>query len=475
MLGPHQQVHLPQPPLLREQREHVRLPVQHRHRPHPLQLPGQLRALAQPPDPAHRLALLQRLALLRLPVRRLVLDLRHSQRHSLPVHYQRRMHVQPQRPRRALVLADIAQPHAARVLREIQVRAVLDAQHRRLPLYPLQRALPVRRQDVLRRHLRVRRMVDQTVVAPHRRLVVLRRSRERFRGRFRLSLHDLHQPLAQAYIAQPGAAELVLGPPVRRQVVGRTQRLRRGRLGHAQLRPPVARQRVEPDRLHRHRGPGGREAAAPGGLADPQPVGRCQRGALVTALLDKGFHEQRTVAVALLAVGGQAAQGQAEGLGGEVLAADGGANQEAAQSDHPVQLAAALVSVPADEAIASGQRESRCGEAEGSQHAVVGDQQVAQLGADVLDRATWVLAAQQLVPDPALGRVADRDQFQSAQLVDACGHADGRRHGAAATARAAATVVMPGCGQADLVGGVESAQGLHAAGQLRPPASVQEA
>ena len=33
------------------------------------------------------------------------------------------------------------------------------------------------------------------------------------------------------------------------------------RLGHAQLRPPSAPQRVEPDRFHRHLGPGRREAA----------------------------------------------------------------------------------------------------------------------------------------------------------------------------------------------------------------------
>ena len=139
---------------------------------------------------------------------------------------------------------------------------------------------------------------------------------------------------------------------------------------------------------------------------------------MVTAFLDKGFHEQRTVAVAVLEVVGQAAQGQAEGLRGQVAAVDGRANQETAQSGHPVQLAGALVGVPADEGVASGQRESRCGEAEGSQHAVVGDQQVAQLGTDVLDGATRVLAAYQLVPDPALGRVGDLDKFQSVQLVE---------------------------------------------------------
>ena len=109
---------------------------------------------------------------------------------------------------------------------------------------------------------------------------------------------------------------------------------------------------------------------------------------MVTAFLDKGFHEQRTVTVAVLEVVGQVAQGQAEGLRGQVAALDGRANQKTAQSDHPVQLAGALVGVPADEGVASGQRESRCGEAEGSQHAVVGDQQVAQLGTDVLGGGT---------------------------------------------------------------------------------------
>ena len=361
------------------------------------------------------------------------------------------------------------------MLREIQVRAVLDAQYRGLSLHPLQRALPVRRQDVLRPHLRVRRMVDQAVVAAHRRLVVLRRSRKGLGGRLRLLVHDLHQPLAQAYIAQRRAAELVLGPHVRRQLVGRAQRLRRFRRGHAQLRPPVARQRVEPDRLHRHRGPAGREAAAPGGLADPQPVGGGQRSALVQAFLDKGFHEQGAVAVALLAVVRQAAQGEREGLGGEVPAGGAGADQEAAQPDHAVQLAAALVGVPADEGVAGGQREGRGGEAEGPQHALLGDQQVAQLGAGVLDGAARVLAAHQLVPDPALGRVADLDQCQPAQLVHAGGHADRRRHGAAETARAAAPVVMPGHGQSDLAGGVERAQGSQATGQLGLPAGVQEA
>ena len=70
------------------------------------------------------------------------------------------------------------------------------------------------------RHLRALVLAD---IAPHRRLVILRRSRERFRGRFPLPLHNLHQPLPQAYIAQPGAAEFVLGPHVRSQLAAASE------------------------------------------------------------------------------------------------------------------------------------------------------------------------------------------------------------------------------------------------------------
>ena len=56
-------------------------------------------------------------------------------------------------------------------------------------------------------------------------------------------------------------------------------------------------------------------------------------------LRDKGFRQQRAIEVAALTVLGQLSQGQREGLGGEVPAAHGGTDQEAAQPDHAMQLA----------------------------------------------------------------------------------------------------------------------------------------
>ena len=99
-------------------------------------------------------------------------------------------------------------------------------------------------------------------------------------GCFRLHPHAVHQPPAQAYIAQRRGPELVLRPHVPGQALAQLQRRPRPGLGHAQPRAPVARQRVEPDRLHPHPRPAGRKAAPSGGLAHVQPVGGRQRGAL---------------------------------------------------------------------------------------------------------------------------------------------------------------------------------------------------
>ena len=167
----------------------------------------------------------------------------------------------------------------------------------------------------------------------------------------------------------------------------------------------------------------------------------------MAALLDKGLHQQRPVAVVALEVGGQAAQGQREGLGGEVAAGHAGTDQEAAEPGHAMQLAHAPVGVPADEGVARGQCQGRRGEAEGPQHAVLGDQQVAHLRADVLDGPARVLAAHQFVPDAPLVVVGHRDQLQSAHPVDPPGHVDGRGNRAAEPARPAAPVVVAGSGQ----------------------------
>ena len=218
---------------------------------------------------------------------------------------------------------------------------------------------------------------------------------------------------------------------------------------------------------------GGRAAPAPGGRAAAQPVGD-QRSARVTVFFDKGFHEQGAVAIAALEVVGQPPQAQPEGLGGQVAAGDGRPDQEAAQSDHAVQLAGAQVGVPADAGIARGQRQGRGGEAQRAQHAVVGNQQVAQLGAHVTGRAARMLALQQLVPDPPLVLPEDLDQRQPLDQVGPRGHVRRGGHGPAETARLAVPAPVAGRGQLDAAVRIEGAQRLHAAGQLGPAAGVME-
>ena len=181
MLGPHQQLDSLQPPLLGEQRLPVGLAVHHRHQARARQLARYLRAVPQPAHPAESLALLQRPPALRLPVRRVVLDVQ-----------------QPQRALRALVLADVAQPRTAGMLGKVELGAVLHAQHRALGLQAPQRALAVRRQDVLRGHRRVVRLVDQAVVALDGGPLALRGGGDRGHGSGGLHLRGLHQPLRQA-------------------------------------------------------------------------------------------------------------------------------------------------------------------------------------------------------------------------------------------------------------------------------------
>ena len=59
-----------------------------------------------------------------------------------------------------------------------------------------------------------------------------------------------------------------------------------------------------------------------------------------------------------------------------------------------MQVARASGGVSADEGVAGGQRESGRGEAERAEHAMFGDQQVAQLGRGVEDGAAGMLAGE---------------------------------------------------------------------------------
>ena len=300
------------------------------------------------------------------------------------------MHVQPQGALGVGVLADQAQPVAAGPLGEVEVGAVLQARHGVLVLHALQGAGAVRGEDARRRDLRVGGPVEQAVAALDEGPVGLRGGREG--GARGVGLHGgaAHQALRQARIAEGGAAELLRGPGVAVEARGGVEG-GQARRGHAEFRAPVRPQGEQEDGLGRHGGAGRGEAAAPGGPPGRDPVGGDEAGAVVADAIDEGLEQQGLVAVAVPEVVRQAAQAEGQRLGGEVAALRGGPHREAAEGRHAVQQAAALEVVPADPAVAVGQLQGGGGEAEGAEDAVVGDDQVAQLGAGVADGAPGML------------------------------------------------------------------------------------
>ena len=124
-----------------------------------------------------------------------------------------------------------------------------------------------------------------------------------------------------------------------------------------------------------------------------------------------GFQQGGPVAIALPEVLGQAPQDHAEHLGGEQVTADGGTDQEAAQAQHAVQPLAAPLRIPANPLVAGRDRQGRGGEADRPQHAVLGLNQVAQLGADVEHGTLRVLAGDQFVPGLPLWRGRHQGQL----------------------------------------------------------------
>ena len=474
MLRPHQQVDRAQVRALGEQLEHVPLAVRHADRADAVQLRGQVGAVAQPARPALRLALRGRLVLPRLAVRRVELDQRHAQRQAVPVDRQRGMHVQPQGALGVGVLADRARPVAAGPLGEVEVGAVLQAQHGVPVLHALQGAGAVRGEDARRRDLRVGGPVEQAVAALDQGPVGLRGGREG--GARGVGLHGgaAHQALRQARIAEGGAAELLRGPGVAVEARGGVEG-GQARRGHAEFRAPVRPQGEQEDGLGRHGGAGRGEAAAPGGPPGRDPVGGDEAGAVVAAAIDEGLEQQGLVAVAVPEVVRQAAQAEGQRLGGEVAALRGGPHREAAEGRHAVQQAAALEVVPADPAVAVGQLQGGGGEAEGAEDAVVGDDEVAQPGAGVADGAPGMLGGDEFVPDQAALVVGDEFEGQAARVLDAGGDALRRRDGAVEAARGAVPALVERGGQLELAAVVEDAQGLGAAGELGTAQGVEEA
>ena len=475
-VGAHQHVQLRLRALRLEHAEVVGLAIHHAHDPAGAQLASQFGAVPQRLDPAVALARRRRRVPIRLGHGRVEARVDHPQRQPGRRHRQRRVQMQAARLRAGLVAADHPQSVAARTAGEVEVRAVLHAQHPRLRAHAPQRPLAVRPQDVLRRRRAVVRAIHEPVVALDHCPIPLRRGRQRSRRSRPLERRHPHQPGAQPGIAQRRPAELVRRPDAGFQAVpGRQRRRRRGRLrAHAQPPTPVGRQRANIHPLASRRRRVAPILPAPArGLAQQPPVGRPQAGSPVRAV-DERLHQARRVAVARLEVRRQPPQQPPKHVRGQVPALHARTDQEPRQPHHPVQVCPTTRRVPADPAIPHRKLQRRRREPRRAQPAVLGSHQVAQLAAHQRPRAAPMLARHQAVPNVPLRRPLHQHDAQTPNPTHGVRHPDRRRHRRRRPAAHAAPARRPRRRQANRPDPLQRPKRRQTAARLHHAARVAE-
>ena len=377
--------------------------------------------------------------------------------------------------RAGLVRANHPQPLGLAAPGEVQARAVEDAQHRGLRRHALQRALAMGRKNVLDRHRTVGGLVDESVMSLDHRACSVGGAGDGAHRRECHMVRALDQARAQPRIAQRSPAELVPRPaPGVDSVAGRQWDQTGG--GHAEALAPGRLQLVEVHRLARlGRGMGAVVASASAALPHPDPVRRAQARRGVLAFVDKGLQQPGPVAVDTLEVLAQRPHDPAQDMRGEIAAHHAGANQEPAQSHHPVQVGAALCVVPAHPGVAGVEPARRGREPHRAEPPVGGADQIAHLMAHERTRAARMFMRHESVPDQALRVGLDPHQRQLAHRPDRARHIVGRCH----CVREHPRPVSPGAvhserRQCDVAPCLQHAQRLAAACALPAAAAVAQ-
>ena len=407
MLRAHQQLHPRRAALGVEQFEDIRFPIAHRDHPRPAaNLTHGSRNVRETVQPTPGVPPL--LGRRRPPHRRIEAQPQHTERKTRIGHRQRRVQMQPQALRPGLVLPDHLQPVAARTGAEVQIRSVLDRQHRALAADPLHAALPMRRQDVRYRNLRLGRHLDQTVERIDRGAVAGAVGVDLLTGIRRQKPHALHQPRRQPLVPQGCPSKLVPGPVRPVQTLARAQRWRRVDPGNPELPPPVPGQFIQEDRLHRLPAPLRTVLATTArGLANTQEVGRPQAGPIV-ARIGKALHEPGTEPVARSEILRQPPQQPPQHMARQMRTAHRRADQEAAQTHHPVEMIPALLLAPRDPAVARRNPQRSGGKACRAQPAMRRTHQVADLAAGKGRHPVWMLPRHQCGPQGSLRHRRDQ-------------------------------------------------------------------
>lgn len=397
VLGPDQEIDAGALAPFVKEFEEVSASVHDRDHPGMGHLPGHSARVPEAPDPGVGVFLLdgdlvgRPRVLLRAALRCPALGAEHPQRKTLGGHDQGGVGVQAPALGSRLVGADHAQPFAFGQIVVVEVGAVLDAQHRLLGLHTLLGPFPVGGQDVVHRHGRVLRLVDEPVVALHRSPVSLGNAREGTHGVVCLHACAPHQSLAQAAVAQRGAAELVFGPgPGLQAGLHRKRAVARvGRQSHPLAE--VVDQRIEVhilDRLWLLALPV--LATPPLGRAHPDPGARPKTRRSGPGRIDKAL-DPRT-------------------------------DQQTAEAHYPVQVPPARLHIPANPAIPGPKLERGRREPHRPEPAVFGAHEVAELTTHERPRSPGMFPGQQLVPQPHLRLRGHRHELQAPDSTRAPGY-----------------------------------------------------
>ena len=162
-------------------------------------------------------------------------------------------------------------------------------------------------------------------------------------------------------------------------------------------------------------------------------------------------------------------------MAGQMAAAHRGADEEAAQAHHPVQMGAALRIAPPYPRIARVKAQRRGRESDRAQPAMGRADEVADLAADEGGGALRMLGGEQGVPDPPLRLVLDHHQPQAFNIAHLGRHVDRGGHGRIEASGRRPMTMGAGCGQRNLLLRVQHLERFQAPGELCAPAGIDEA
>ena len=228
-----------------------------------------------------------------------------------------------------------------------------------------------------------------------------------------LAQHAL-RPLVEPLIAQRYAVHLLLRPVCGEG--GRKHRARRQHLRRTLLQPGpgFGVQFINP---HIFGALGALALAiipAPAlALAQPAPIGRRQRAAMIVDPIHIRLHQHGSDAIADLPILAHLPQGQAITLGGQIRHAQPAANQKTGQADHLVSILLPGLEAPTHPPVPAFQMISGRAKAQSPHDARGAFDQVAHLGADQRTTSLRMLAHDQPIPNPMRRILLARDEPQA--------------------------------------------------------------